>query len=593
MRGVWRLLAQLRGLFFSCAFVGFLAITYWWVGGHFNPAESDSPDPAANATSLEDDLPLPAAEREYLWEIEHHGNILNQLGFKALSRALRGGDATELTRLLAAPFEGKIPAQTEEVKWEEDLVQVSRQTAVGQSFQILDRTRFVEHLLSLRRLFSRPPRVQISLMKLSPCQRGQMDGPWKGSCLLRMSGFWAESKPAEVILNVDFRLERPTEARIAAGSWLQGCTIVQSQVGKAEKFLFRDVTAERGIDPDQFHDNWKSARFSTQTGGVYLCDFNRDGRLDMLITDGVGDKTNLYLYQGLEGGKFRDVTTAMGLPRTIPKTLTFAWMDIDGDGWEDLVLYKRVYRNDHGQRFVDYSDRCDLPFPDGAAALVADFDRDGKLDLYVTANGTPTVNSWLSGQNAGGIRNYLFRNKGNWQFEDVTLASGTTGGNRSVFTAAWLDANNDGWPDLYVINEFGDGVLLVNRHDGTFAEQRLADRPSDFGSMGLAAGDLDNDGNIDLFVAAMYSKAGSRVIANLKPDAYPPDIMHKIRNFVQGNQLHRNLGGLKFEQLGSALQVNASGWAFGPALVDLNNDGWLDIFSTAGFISQSRDDPDG
>jgi hypothetical protein len=274
--------------------------------------------------------------------------------------------------------------------------------------------------------------------------------------------------------------------------------------------------------------------------------------------------------------------------------LVAAWIDIDGDGWEDLVIADKVFRNDHGKRFEDYTHRCNLNLTkDASVATVADYDRDGKLDLYITYGGNPTADSWLSGKNGNGNFNHLFRNIGNWQFEDVTVKANAGGGNRSVFSAAWLDANNDGWPDIYVMNEFGDGVLLVNQKNGTFAEQRMGDKPTDFGSMGLAAGDLDNDGNIDLFIAAMYSKAGSRVIGNLRPDTYKPDIMHKLRTFVQGNQVHRNLGNLKFEQLGSKLQVNASGWAYGPALVDMNNDGWLDIYSTAGFISVSRDDPDG
>src|SRR5262249_19877285 len=153
--------------------------------------------------------------------------------------------------------------------------------------------------------------------------------------------------------------------------------------------------------------------------------------------------------------------------------------------------------------------------------VVADYDRDGKLDLYVTRTGPPGERSWLDDKSSDPRGNYLFRNKGNWEFEDVTRAAGVSGGRRSSFSAAWLDANNDGWPDLHVINEFGDGVLLVNNRDGTFREQALADRPADYGSMGLAAGDIDNDGNIDIFCANMFSKAGTRVIANLAPDAYP------------------------------------------------------------------------
>jgi hypothetical protein len=175
----------------------------------------------------------------------------------------------------------------------------------------------------------------------------------------------------------------------------------------------------------------------------------------------------------------------------------------------------------------------------------------------------------------------------------VTEASGTGGDNRSTFAAAWLDANNDGWPDLYVPNEFGDGVLLVNQRDGTFREHKLAEGACDYGTMGLACGDIDNDGHIDIYAANMYSKAGMRVIGNLAPDAYPEEVMAKIRRFVTGSQLHRNRGGLRFEQLGQKCQVASVGWAYGAALVDLDNDGWLDLYATAGFISKDRKKPDG
>ncbi len=175
----------------------------------------------------------------------------------------------------------------------------------------------------------------------------------------------------------------------------------------------------------------------------------------------------------------------------------------------------------------------------------------------------------------------------------MTESSGASGGNRSTFTAVWLDADEDGWPDLYVINEFGRGVLLVNRTDGTFRESSIEDDPGDFGSMGVTAGDYDNDGHIDIYVGNMYSKAGNRVMGNLWPGSYPEPIMAKLRSFTHGSQLHHNLGKLKFERIGRELQVADVGWAYGPAMADLNNDGWLDIYATCGFISRSRDDPDG
>src|SRR5262249_49422926 len=152
-----------------------------------------------------------------------------------------------------------------------------------------------------------------------------------------------------------------------------------------------------------------------------------------------------------------------------------------------------------------------------------------------------------------------------------------SGGNRSTFSATWLDADNDGWPDLYVPNEFGDGVLLVNEGGSRFHGRSLVDRPSDFGTMGLTCGDIANDGKIDLDCANMYSKAGSRVIGNLRPGSYPEDIMAMMHTYSTGSQLHRNLGGLKFEKKAADWRLADVGWAYGPVLADLDNDGWLDI----------------
>jgi hypothetical protein len=272
--------------------------------------------------------------------------------------------------------------------------------------------------------------------------------------------------------------------------------------------------------------------------------------------------------------------------------LNAMFVDLDGDGWEDLIYGDWILRNQQGRQFSVVSN-CKLKLSPSANVIVADYDRDGKLDLFVTGTSEVRSGSWVNGEGGRKETNRLLRNLGNWRFADVTASANASGGNRSTFSAVWFDADNNDWPDLYVINEFGDGVLLVNRGDGTFREQSINNGGRDYGSMGVTAGDFDNDGNIDLYVANMYSKAGNRVIGNLWAGTYSEPVMDKLRSLTSGSQMHHNQGGLKFKQTSRELQVADVGWSYGPAMADLNNDGWLDIYATCGFISRSRDDPDG
>jgi hypothetical protein len=538
-----------------------------------------------------ENLKLPEAERKYIWEIEHHGNVLVKYGFGRLVQALKNADGSALSRLLADDFAGTDLDRPRRVQAKAGRAEALRLQDAGHPGRPLGRQDFVARLLEFRKLFpARPPEVKLKLMTLSPRQRGQFDGAWEGMARLRLFGEQARGAPAEVVVMLRYVVSRPTTSVLARPGWLQAAGVAQVLTARAPRYLFAEVARRRGLDASKLHDNWKNEPLRPITGGVYVCDFDRDGILDLLVTDVNGN----FLYRGRPDGTFEDVTRRCGLPRGHRLSTVAAWVDIDGDGWEDLILGGRVYRNEGGKRFVDYTSRCNLRLPrDASGVIVADYDRDGKLDLYVTRICRPGKKSWLAGKSGDSLGNRLFRNLGNWQFEDVTRSSGTLGGHRSTFTAAWLDANNDGWPDLHVINEFGDGVLLVNNRDGTFSGHALADRPADFGSMGLAVGDVNNDGHIDIFCANMYSKAGMRVIGNVPEGAYPPDVMEKMRRFVAGSQLHLNRGGLKFEQVGTQMQVAAVGWSYGACLADLDNDGWLDLYATAGFISRDRTKPDG
>jgi HEAT repeat protein len=564
------------------------------IEGEAKAAAPRAPETAVAATSP-DDLELPEAERQYLWEIEHHGNVLTKHGFCSLAAALKTGDRAALARLLADDFVGMDLAEPRRVRAASEFVSVERVQDGGHPPARLDRAAFVDRLLDSRRIFgAAAPDVKLALMTLSPKTRGQLDGPWQGSAQVRLFGEHAKGAPAEVVMTLQFETPRPTEEVLTRPGWVRGAELKQALAGKAPRYLFAEVARERGLDPSALHDNWTASGFIAVTGGVYVCDFDRDGRLDVLVTD-VNACT---LYRGLPDGRFEDVTAARGLApaksrSSVPPVA--AWVDLDGDGWEDLILAGHVFRNEGGERFVDYTDRVNVAglLSEANGVIVADYDRDGKLDLYLTRSGIAGRRSWLEGRTAELQGNYLLHNLGDWKFEEVSRASGARAKFRSTFTAAWLDANNDGWPDLHVINEFGDGVLLVNQGNGTFVEKALADRPADFGTMGLAVGDINNDGNIDIYCANMYSKAGSRVIGNLAPDAYPAPVLEKMRRFVAGSQLHLNRAGLKFDQVGTQMQVAAVGWAYGTCLADLDNDGWLDIYGTAGFVSRNRDEPDG
>jgi hypothetical protein len=541
---------------------------------------------------------MDAEQQAFLWDIEHHGNILGRIGFPAFTKALRDGDATALAPLLAPNFRGGLLREPYEAAVHNEFLDIIRQSDSGQPPLAVDGKQFLAKLLEYRTFFKHEIKGgKLSLMKLRPTDEKNLAAPWRGTAQLRLWGERAPGQPAEAIVYLAYETVRPTKEAMEKGNWLLGCTITQSQVGSSRHFLMRESAAERGLEPDRLHDNWRGGpEHRTVTGGVFLCDFNRDGRLDILITDTRG----YFLYENLGGGKFRNVTAEYGLPAISPdadsRSLVAAWIDIDGDGWEDLILGKYIFRNVQGRRFQDVTSQSNLRLtPDVTGLAVADYDSDGRIDLYAFQPGKGKASSWLNGKggNAPHGGNRLFRNTGDWQFEDVTAASGTDGGDRSTFTALWLDANDDGKPDLYVPNEFGNGVLYVNNGDGTFRPTSLTDAPCDFGTMGATCGDVNNDGRIDIYCGNMYSKAGSRIIGNVREGTYPRPILDKMKTFVRGSQLHLNRGNGNWEQKGHEWQVNDAGWAYGPALIDLDNDGWLDIHAACGFVSRDRNEPDG
>lgn len=545
-------------------------------------------------------MSLAEEERVYLANIESRGLVLNRRGFPALTESIRSGDAVRVAAFFAPDFTGELLGEEEGVMITEPTLSVQRRSSAdaGRKMVPAKMEEFARALTGFRGRFADDVAVEMALTSLSPRERGQLDGPWSAACALRLSGRTADGRQGELMarLELDLKTVPDADAIAAGGGWIQKARVADAQFAAASAPLMGEIGGDRGINRWKLHDNWTAPLENRPvlTGGVFVADVNDDGNDDMLVTDVSGPA----LYLGLGGGRFNDATAGSGIPAAIKGAGALALADFDGDGHVDIITPKYMLRGSGTGTFEDVSSRMTFDFGNRISGFsVADYDCDGRLDLYVsrfhgTDKSVETKTSWIDGP--GGPGNQLWRNLGDWKFEDVSDKANARAGHRAVFTSVWLDVNDDRWPDVYVINELGGGILLVNNADGTFREVHLIDGdPGDFGSMGMAVADYNNDGRIDIYTANMYSKAGRRIMENLPADSYPPEVMAKIKRFVTGSELYRNDGGLKFSAVGKAARVHAVGWAYGAAFVDLDNDGFLDLYATAGFSSVNKEEPDG
>ena len=563
--------------------------------------------------------------RAYIWNAENRANTLKTHGFSQMAEALSSYDIEGLVQFFSPGCKGSLPEPNQGRAFRaghlavRDEVPGDPATGVGRD-QVA--TWFIARVRELAEPGHGELAVSTHVITLSPVRLEDPEGAWEGTGKIEVFAEEESGERGELVFFFKFRVDALNQERLAEPGWIEAIRVTRVLLGTVEEPLMREVALERGVRNALFWDNWKMPREQRgmNTGGVYLCDFNNDGRHDVFVTDMRGSR----FFVGEPGGMLRDTTSALGIRGQLGGGFA-AFVDLDGDGWEDLIHGiahhpegYRLYRNLNGRFFQDITDRTNLPRfflgmdpseargkpreqvlekvqvkPTGLA--LADYDLDGRVDLYVTrgAGGSFKSGSWIDGKSGKVANNQLLRNLGGWQFEDVTNGSPLDGGTRSTSNAVWFHANDDLWPDLYVIDEFGDGILMVNGKGTAFEGSQLNDRPTDFGSMGMTAGDINNDGYSDLYIAEMYSKAGQRVMENILPGEYDDDVVRKLKRLVDGSQLYLGQGGGEFTGLGISMGVHAVGWAWGPCLADLNNDGWLDLYATAGFISQERGKPDG
>ncbi|HXM10731.1 MAG TPA: FG-GAP-like repeat-containing protein [Terriglobales bacterium] len=338
--------------------------------------------------------------------------------------------------------------------------------------------------------------------------------------------------------------------------------------------------------------------------GVSIGDIDGDGFDDLYVCQPGGLPNRLYRNRG--DGTFEDITEAAGVG-VIENSTCALIADVNNDGLQDLIVVKAsgpmLFLNQGGGKFQQKANAflfANQPQGTFTGAAVADYDRDGWLDIYLCLyafyQGTDQYkypSPYYDAEN--GPPNFMMRNNRDGTFRDVTTETGLNQNNtRYSFCCGWSDFNHDAWPDLYVVNDFGRKNLYRNNGNGTFTDIASQVGVEDVGAgMSVCWFDYDNDGAEDLYVADMWTAAGERISMQdiFKKDA-PQETRALYHKHAMGNSLFRNAGGSSaFENTTLAAGIGLGRWAWSSDAWDFDHDGFPDLYITNGMItSSSRED---
>jgi tetratricopeptide (TPR) repeat protein/peroxiredoxin len=341
--------------------------------------------------------------------------------------------------------------------------------------------------------------------------------------------------------------------------------------------------------------------------GVSIGDIDGDGFDDLYVCQPGGLPNRLYRNRG--DGSFEDITEAAGVG-VIENTACALIVDVDNDGRQDLIVVRAtgpmLFLNQGGGKFRQKANAFQFASPPQGTftgAAVADYDRDGWLDiyfcLYVYYQGTDQYkypSPYYDADN--GPPNFMMRNHRDGTFRDVTAETGLNQNNtRYSLACGWSDFNRDGWPDIYVVNDFGRKNLYRNNGNGTFTDIAAQAGVEDVGAgMAVCWSDFNNDGAEDLYVANMWTAAGERITMQ---DIFQQNAPEKTRllyhKHAMGNSLFRNplRKGGSFEDKTGAAGVGIGRWAWSSDAWDFDHDGFSDLYIANGMVTgPSRTDED-
>ena len=344
--------------------------------------------------------------------------------------------------------------------------------------------------------------------------------------------------------------------------------------------------------------------------GLAIGDVDGDGLEDLYACQSGGLPNRLFLHK--RDGTASDRSAWAGVD-WLDRSQSALLVDLDNDGDKDLIVGTfaalLMMANDGSGRFGLRVAFREISYAYSLAA--ADYDLDGDLDLYVSRY-TPmsddgaavvVVPKPLPYHDAeNGAANFLLRNDGDWRFTDATRETGLDTDNRRwSFAASWEDFDNDGDQDLYVANDFGRNCLYRNdtEEDGRvrFVNVAAAVGVEDMASgMSVSWGDADRDGRMDLYVGNMFSSAGNRIAfqSRFQP-SMPAEDKALVQRLARGNTLLLNrgagaVGTYTFTDASLDAGVTQGRWAWGSIFVDLDNDGWQDLFVANGYLTAPLED---
>jgi hypothetical protein len=381
-------------------------------------------------------------------------------------------------------------------------------------------------------------------------------------------------------------------AGLVSWSQLRPFALAQSGPIASPGFRFADVTSQAGI---QFQHNSGAfgGKFLPETlgSGCAFLDYDRDGWQDVLLINGADwpghkkNRTSLRLYHNNRNGTFTDVTARAGLDVEL-YGMGVAVGDYNNDGFPDVLVtcvgQNRLFRNTGKGTFVDVTNTSGLGKREGfsTSALWFDYDRDGLLDLfvcnYVKWSPERDVFCSLDGKHKSyctpeayrGETCWLFRNRGDGTFEDVTAASGIFDSSSKSLGVALLDGNHDGWPDLLVANDTQPNKLYRNQHNGTFKDVAV-EAGLAFSSEGKARAGMGID-------VADFENSGSPGIAITNFDNEMIGLYRATAKGYDDIAAQAGVGMASRNSLG-----------FGCVFLDVNLDGWLDFAVANGHIDET------